>query len=133
MTVLGYHTTRSDPGLQAVLEFVFDSLGIVARRVQPPALWDGPHLIHGDPGEVRANGIAIPDRPPDVLWRPLLDGSVLDADGRLDFHLLAAIGAFRPMGRADPAGRYDRRRLAGLVAETLAAAKHEHDSARGTQ
>jgi hypothetical protein len=93
---LAFHLHHPDSRAEAVLAFVFESLGIRAERLQPPELWDRPHLVHGGQGEPLANGITIEENPRDILWPELLAGTVDPAGlrGRVPFDLVAAIGSF---------------------------------------
>jgi len=95
MAELQYHIERPDPRSQAVVDFLFESLGIAAESGAPPGLWNGPHLVYGSPGEVRPNGILIPERPHDLVWADLLSGQLpQDSDGALPFDLIGAISRF---------------------------------------
>ncbi len=95
MAELRYHVERPDPRSEAVLTFLFESLGINAEAASPPTLWAGPHIVYGAaPGGVRPNGIAIPERPGDLLWAELLSGNPPAGDGELPFDLVGAIGRF---------------------------------------
>jgi len=92
---LRYHLATADVPSEAVLRFIFESLGIQAERREPPDLWEGPHVVYGNEALVGPRGISIADRPGDVLWPELIDGgtdfSILD--GRVPFDLVRAIGA----------------------------------------
>jgi hypothetical protein len=97
MAELLYHIEHPDPRTEAVFAFLFESLGIVAAAEEPPGLWDGPHLVYGvGPAEVRAHGLAIPERADDLIWDDLLAGRLEPSSlgGRLPFDLIGAIGRF---------------------------------------
>jgi hypothetical protein len=96
MADLRYHVERPGAPVEAVLAFLFDSLGIDAEPARPPELWDGPHLVYGGDPAVRPDGVSIVERAGDLLWHELLDvGPDPRADdGRVPFDLVGAIGAF---------------------------------------
>jgi hypothetical protein len=111
VTDLLYHVERSHPATDAVLAFVFESLGIRAKAGRPSELGNWPHLLYGGHPAVPPNGVAIPERSGDLLWPELLAGAVEPAslDGRVPFDLVGAIGAFlrdEVHGDVDPSG-YD--------------------------
>ena len=92
---LRYAIAHPDPRSEAVLAFLFESIGVRAERADPPALWDGPHVIYGPVAEARPNGISIPEHPDDLLWAELLSGpDAVPLCGELPFDLVAAIGSF---------------------------------------
>jgi hypothetical protein len=96
MADLQYYIERPDPRIEAVLEFLFENLGIVAQPGQLPGIWDGPHLAYGLPGQARPNGITVPEQPGDLFWDDLLAGRVEPdpTDGNVQFDLIGAIGRF---------------------------------------
>jgi len=60
---LRYHVVQPDPKSEATLAFVFETIGLHAVRCDPPALWDGPHVVYGRAAATGPNGISIPKRP----------------------------------------------------------------------
>jgi hypothetical protein len=92
---LRYHLVTADVPAEAVLRFIFESLGIQAEPREPPGLWEGPHVVYGNSAPVGPRGISITDRPGDVLWPDIIDGAtdVSIPDGHVPFDLVRAIGA----------------------------------------
>jgi hypothetical protein len=93
---LRYQLAIEDPESDAILRFVFESLGIRAERAAPAAVDDGPRVVYGTGLAAGPRTITIPDQPGDVIWPDLLEGrSVLGiADGCVPFDLVRGIGAF---------------------------------------
>jgi hypothetical protein len=60
---LRYHVVQPDPKSEATLAFVFETIGLHVVRCDPPALWDGPHVVYGRAAATGPNGISIPKRP----------------------------------------------------------------------
>ena len=76
-----------------VIGFLADALGL--RAVETEASPGRPLLYYGDGPPDGVQGVVIPRRPGDVLWRELLDGSLDPATigPQLGFDPIAAIGA----------------------------------------
>ena len=90
-----YHVDQPSASAQAVLSFLFDSLGIAALSCPPPELWERPHLVYGNSTRPGALGIAIPRHPGDVFWGDVLRGGppTVASDGSIPFDLIGAIEA----------------------------------------
>jgi len=112
---LRYHVVHPDPRSDAVLAFVFETIGVRGVRCDPPALWEGPHVVYGPTAAARPNGISIPERPDDLLWPQVVaDPDAVALGGDLPFDIIAAIGSFLrdDVHRdADPAGLDELGRL----------------------
>ncbi|MEI8334575.1 MAG: hypothetical protein WCH74_12115 [Chloroflexota bacterium] len=112
---LRYFVARPDPRSDAVLAFLFETIGVRGMPCDPPALWDGPHVVYGHAAPARPSGISIPERPDDLLWPDVIAAhEAAPLGGDVPFDIISAIGSFLrdDVHRdADPEGLDDHGRL----------------------
>ena len=92
---LRYSLAHPDPRSDAVLAFLFETIGVRAVRCDPPALWDGAHVVYGQAAPTRPNGISIPEHPDDLLCpEGIAEPEAAALSGDVPFDIIAAIGSF---------------------------------------